>query len=720
MRAQGLAAGGIVARDLATANRIGNMLNAGATSWSVATLTREDLDTALRVAETIKGNPTLLEAVLDENPALATLIDQESSLVLLRTEARRALANADGTPTQLQQRVAGSCAGVCPTGLAALASPIAEAARIGAPGVHVQSVTLPNGEKGTRTTHAMEYQGHQYAVIHDPLHRDGVIVVSAPEIKVVDNALQLKGFRVIPVSDFAARVRAEQSVDWDSPDYERPTLLNVSSRMEVVDGVSLEVKHWIRILHGSTFPVRGVTGSLVPHDDLTQLIDAGFEPAVFPDGDPDRPEAAALRDALFELGPDGQRVVDADAALDQLAAAAQPLYEEIDARYRKLLADGKFVILWGENFSLTWQHQDWGTALARVVEERGAPALHRNHDFNKDRPGEYYLDQQPTRIVESTGFHPDSPFLSQVFIASKDAEAMGSAAEHIVPNAVDPHDPVLTVRPPAERLRELRRTALGDRADDFLVLAPVRPVGRKGLQHALRQIYWLQEEHPELRGHVTLGISHPRDDQSDLLHDALDAAAKEWGINLVYLHEKLAEAGVEEDPLVWQHTADAIAYPSTYEGYGNAFLESILPLTPAEDGAVYGNIVFMNRYGVAETDILGRAVRVGDREIKPQVIGFRVPESAEAGPFIQQGTALFDSEDEDIRTLDGELRVVGDLMGKLFEAKGHAGAPLTGVWADIARNNHEWVLANNSYGKIGAQVTRLLWQSVIGAPTTPP
>jgi glycosyltransferase involved in cell wall biosynthesis len=157
------------------------------------------------------------------------------------------------------------------------------------------------------------------------------------------------------------------------------------------------------------------------------------------------------------------------------------------------------------------------------------------------------------------------------------------------------------------------RSDLGIAGDETLLLQPTRMVARKGIEHAIELANRLKD-----RG-AKLLISHQeRDEGSEYFQRTMDYAQL-LGVDVIIRPDIIgAERGVtekgEKKYSLWDCylNADFVTYPSSYEGFGNAFLEALWFKKP----------ILVNRYSIFQQDIepLDFDVVVMDTYITPDTV----------------------------------------------------------------------------------------------------
>jgi glycosyltransferase involved in cell wall biosynthesis len=228
--------------------------------------------------------------------------------------------------------------------------------------------------------------------------------------------------------------------------------------------------------------------------------------------------------------------------------------------------------------------------MTEVIAETGLPTIAHHHDFSWER--ERFTATAVNDYLRAA-FPPDLPNIEHVVInsmAQKELARRCSLPSAIIPNAVDFETPPPAVDGYSADLR--REIGLAD--DDHFILQPTRVVARKGIEHAIELVRRLKDPRAKLV------ISHPGGDEGgaymQLLRERIDDAA----IDVRFISERVSEergvnaAGQKVYSLfdIYPH-ADLVTYPSSYEGFGNAFLEAVYFHKP----------VLVNTYAVYARDI---------------------------------------------------------------------------------------------------------------------
>jgi glycosyltransferase involved in cell wall biosynthesis len=154
--------------------------------------------------------------------------------------------------------------------------------------------------------------------------------------------------------------------------------------------------------------------------------------------------------------------------------------------------------------------------------------------------------------------------------------------------------------PPPDAYAQDIRAELGLAPDEYFLLQPTRIVQRKGIEHAIELVKRL-----ELKAHLV--ISHASGDEGSGYERHVRSFAAMLGVRVSFVAGLINDQrGLTADgrkiyalPDVYPY-ADLVTYPSTLEGFGNAFLETIYFKRP----------IVVNNYSIFEVDIKPKGFRV--------------------------------------------------------------------------------------------------------------
>lgn len=392
----------------------------------------------------------------------------------------------------------------------------------------------------------------------------------------------------------------------------------VGARLAGVDGVSFESLKWEVILRRMGHETRLCAGEVPRGREDERVIPAMH----FSD-----PAAAAVSAAAFDPASDPEAVRRevrrlADALLPQLAAWVND--EGIEA----LVVENAWAIP---------MHLPLGVALARLVRELELPTIGHHHDYAWER--ERFGGCVVPEVIEEA-FPPDLPSVRHVSInslAAAELKRRRGVDSVLIPNAYE-----FEVPPPArdDYSRSLR-SELGMGTHNLLVVQPTRVVPRKGIELAIELVHLLEDP----RAHLL--ITSPAGDEGLEYLSQLHVQADRLGVDLRYAADRFAhERWHHGDRRIFAVTdsyleADLITFPSLYEGFGNALVESVY----------FGKPLVVNRYSVYDADI--------------RPLGFR---------FVEIDGAITDVTVRDVRDLvHDEQRRADDAAHNYATARQHLG-----------------------------------------------
>jgi glycosyltransferase involved in cell wall biosynthesis len=236
-----------------------------------------------------------------------------------------------------------------------------------------------------------------------------------------------------------------------------------------------------------------------------------------------------------------------------------------------------------------------GLAITEYLIELGTPAIAHHHDFYWER--KRFL-QNACADYLTTAFPPRLPTIQHTVINSSQVEQLSLRAgvsAVVVPNVMDFHNPPA---PSDDYVADLR-PELGIPDDHKMILQPTRVVQRKGIEHAVELTHRLGMP-------ASLVISHSTGDEGDDYARRVREYSDVLGVSTLFCGDRLAEnRGTTADGRKVYSLADIFAasdmvtYPSTIEGFGNAFLEAVY----------YRKPIVVNNYAIYDSDIRPKGFR---------------------------------------------------------------------------------------------------------------
>ncbi|MHC4400994.1 MAG: glycosyltransferase [Planctomycetota bacterium] len=345
----------------------------------------------------------------------------------------------------------------------------------------------------------------------------------------------------------------------------------VSTRIAGTDGVSLEIDKWADVLERMGFECYYIAGESDRPDDHTFII----EEAHF-----NHPEILDISNRAFEGERRTPQLTDDVMKMDAV------ICDKLRRGVEELGVDALIV----ENALTIPMNLPLGMALVAEIQEHGLPCVAHHHDFFWER--ERFLISAVDDIIRYA-FPPALPQIQHVVINSLAGEEFSRRTGlscRIIPNVMDYANPP---DPPDDYSRQFR-AEIGVADDDLLILQPTRVVARKGIEHAIELARRLAGDRAKLV------ITHASGDEGDAYGERIREFGELLDVDLIFADKWIAdERGTADDgrKLFTIHDtypqADLVAYPSTYEGFGNAFLEAVYHKCP----------IICNRYAIYRTDI---------------------------------------------------------------------------------------------------------------------
>jgi len=342
----------------------------------------------------------------------------------------------------------------------------------------------------------------------------------------------------------------------------------ISTRIAGTDGVSLEIEKWADVLERNGYSCYYFAGEL----DRRQSISFLVEKAHFK-----HPEIENIAKKCF-----GRRI-----RKKGITKEIQKIKDYLKEKIYEFVEIFDIDLIIPENALSIPLNIPLGLALTEFIAETGMPTIAHHHDFYWER--DKFLVNAVNDYL-TLAFPPDLPSIKHVVInslASKELSHRKGISNTIIPNVYD------FANPPADNVdcsKIFQKIGLEEK--DLFILQPTRILPRKQIEKAIEIVHYLKLKNP------ILVISHDVGYQEENYKKKIEEYAEKLGVKLVffskYVKANSSQAGngfftMEE---IYK-CADLITYPSSYEGFGNAFLEAVY----------YKKPTVVNRYSIYITDI---------------------------------------------------------------------------------------------------------------------
>jgi mannosylglucosylglycerate synthase len=369
----------------------------------------------------------------------------------------------------------------------------------------------------------------------------------------------------------------------------------ISTRFAGTDGVSLETTKWATVLERMGHKCFYFAGEcdrsadsshVVPeahyrHPEIDILNQHAYSGSwtVTNEARKAHPEIAQLQKDFFSMY----------VRPPQMSKRTNELKEYFKEELYKFAHHFELEILVVENALTIPLNLPLGLAITEFIAETGYPTIAHHHDFHWERQrfqvncvGDYL----------ATAFPPNLPSVRHVVINSAQAQQIASRhglTSRIIPNVMDFDTP-----PPAsDPYTETVRTDFDIQPGEFFFLQPTRVIQRKGIEHAIELMRRLDLP-------AKLIISHASGDEGNDYEHRVREYAHLLDVTVRFESDQVQDQrGITPDGQkiytlgdVYPH-ADLVTYPSSIEGFGNAFLEAVY----------YKRLILVNNYSIYEVDI---------------------------------------------------------------------------------------------------------------------
>ncbi len=345
----------------------------------------------------------------------------------------------------------------------------------------------------------------------------------------------------------------------------------ISTRIAGTDGVSLEIQKWADVLERNRYDCFYLAGTSDRPQEKTFIV----EEAHF-----DHPVIEEINNDLFGKTSRTRGTSESVQKVKQKLKGA--LYEFVDKYDLDLIIP--------ENALAIPMNIPLGLAITEFIAETCIPTIAHHHDFSWERP-RFLINA--CRDYINMAFPPHLPSIRHVVINSLASEQLSfrrGISNSVIPNVLD----FATEPQPLDDYCNDLRERIGLGKDDLFVLQPTRIVPRKWIERSIEIVRNLNLKNP------MLVISHGMEDEGDDYFDRIEDYSRAMGVKITRIDDLISSERTTRPKRgklfsvadIYQ-SADLVTYPSGYEGFGNAFLETIY----------YRKPIVVNRYSIYIADI---------------------------------------------------------------------------------------------------------------------
>lgn len=351
----------------------------------------------------------------------------------------------------------------------------------------------------------------------------------------------------------------------------------ISTRLAGTDGVSLETGKWATVLKQMDHTCFYFAGELDRPPERSMLV----EEAHFT-----HPEIRNIYSFCFDV----------TRRKPEVTKKIYKLKEYLKKKLYEFVKTFELDLLISQNAITIPLNIPLGLAITELIAETGMPMIAHHHDFFWER--KRFLVNCIWDYL-NMAFPPHLPTIHHVVINSSAANQLAlrsGSSSMLIPNVMDFDNPPL---PPDEYASDVRKT-FGIADDELFILQPTRVVKRKGIETAI-------ELTRRLGRSAKLVISHAADDEGHGYEERVREFSALFDVDTLFVSSTIGEhrATTEDGKKVYTiwdvyPHADLVTYPSTFEGFGNAFLETLYFKKP----------IAVNIYSVYAVDIKPKGFKV--------------------------------------------------------------------------------------------------------------
>lgn len=375
----------------------------------------------------------------------------------------------------------------------------------------------------------------------------------------------------------------------------------ISTRFAGTDGVSLETAKWANVLarmrHGCFY----FAGECDRDPDISHVVPEAFyrHPEIdkinqqaYSGSWTVTQEAREARPEMTDLHKDFFSIYVRPPAMTRRVNELKEYFKEELYKFARRF-DLEILVL--ENAVTIPLNLPLGLAITEFIAETGYPAVAHHHDFHWERQrfqvncvGDYL----------AAAFPPALPSIRHVVINSIQAQQIASRhglASRVIPNVMDFDSPP----PPPDEYAKTVRADFDIHDGEYFFLQPTRVIQRKGIEHAIELMRRLDLP-------AKLIISHASGDEGTDYEQRVREYARLLDVTVRFESDQVQDkrGSTPDGRKIYTlgdvfPQADLVTYPSSIEGFGNAFLEAVY----------YRRPVLVNNYSSYEVDIKPKGFR---------------------------------------------------------------------------------------------------------------
>lgn len=357
----------------------------------------------------------------------------------------------------------------------------------------------------------------------------------------------------------------------------------VSTRFQGTDGVSLETEKWAEVLQRMGYECFYFAGLCDRSPSKTMIVpEAHFEDPII----------KKIEENCFKKYR----------RTSETTGVVHSVRRHLKGNIYKFVNKFHIDLIIAENCLAIPMNIPLGLALTEYIAETGIPTIAHHHDFYWERP-RFFVNAVQDFL--QMAFPPSLHSIQHIVInseADRELSYRTGISPVVIPNVLD-----FKKKPPSiNHFNNDVRETFGLEEDDIFIMQPTRMVARKGIEHTVEVVSRLKN--PKAK----LVLTHSTSDEGDAYEKRILSYAEHLDVPLIIKPEVIGDKrGRTPDGKkiytlwdVYPH-ADLIAYPSTYEGFGNALIEAIYFKKPILVNQYSAYVMDIKPYGFKAIEMAG-------------------------------------------------------------------------------------------------------------------
>ena len=330
----------------------------------------------------------------------------------------------------------------------------------------------------------------------------------------------------------------------------------ISFRLSGTDGVSLETSKWAEVFHKLGWQCYYLAGELdtPPEHSMCEPILQFTHPDI---------------QEIYHVAFDGH-----GKRTDGFTERVHTLRKQIKDIIYSFVRKYDICLVVTQNALTIPLNLPFGMALTEYIAEDDIRCIAHHHDFFWER--KRFLTNCVWDILR-TSYPPHLENISHVVINSSARNQLAlrtGIGATLIPNVMPFEKPA----PGKDDYNRDIRAALGVKENEYLVLQPTRVVQRKGIELAIELVARMSARSKK---EFVFVISHASGDEGFEYQQRLREYANLLNVKTTFESEKIQDNRGETNGKKYYSLndlypyADLVTYPSIFEGFGNAFLETL-------------------------------------------------------------------------------------------------------------------------------------------------